>query len=156
ELVQWVAVRIADGALFEAVLRPVAAPPSAHHLAHMRLAPADVAGGESLAGARARFAAWLGGAPVATWTQSSLDWAAPLLGGAERTVLKTNYCNLVTRRAGFLERIVADLGLPAAPLGCRGRAAERLGNALAVARWLAARRAELHPHSCAVPGSTSA
>lgn len=142
ELVQWCAVRLADGALFESVLRPDGAPPSEHHLAHMRLSPGDVAAGEPMADACARFRAFAGDAPIAAWTRSSLDWAAPLLGDAPRAELKAGYCNLRSDRAGLLEEVVARERLVPVPVGCRGRAAERLGNAVAVARWLVARRAE--------------
>ncbi|MBL9077388.1 MAG: DTW domain-containing protein [Planctomycetes bacterium] len=145
ELVQWAAVRLADGATFDAVLRPHGPGPGAAHLAHMGLSAADLAAGEPPAAARARFQAFAGaGAPVAAWTETSLTWGAPLLGDAPRTVLKTAYCNVHHGRAGLIEQVVAREGLAAAPVACRGRAAGRLGNAVAVARWLAARRAALH------------
>jgi hypothetical protein len=51
--------------------------------------------------------------------------------------LKTNYCNVRNRRAGFLEEVLRNEGLTPFPTPCRGRARARLGNALAVARWLA-------------------
>lgn len=138
QLVQWVAARIDGGEVFETLVRPGAVPPLASHLAHMHLAPADLAAGEDVATAAVRFAAWLApGAPVASWTPTTLDWGRALLPpGAARTSLKTNYCNVVNHRAGFLEQVIAAEGLAPVPLACRGRARERLGNALAVARWL--------------------
>lgn len=137
ELVQWVATRVADGETFEALLRPAGAPPSAHHLRHMGIAASDLAAGETHAAARARFHAFAGEAPLAAWTTTTLDWGAPLLPpGAATTVLKTNYVNLANRRAGLLEQVVQREGLLPVPTGCRGRAGNRLGNALAVARWL--------------------
>jgi len=145
ELVQWAAVRLHDGACFEAVLRPTRGGPSPHHLRHMGLTPADLAAGETEAAARARFLAFAGaGAPVAAWTRTTLDWGAAMCGdGAERTVLKTSYCNLKNERASYLDDVVAREGLAAAPVACRGRAAGRLGNALAVARWLQGMRTAL-------------
>jgi DTW domain-containing protein len=143
-LVQWVAARVdgnGDGDdVFEALLRPGAVPPVAAHLAHMRLSLADLASGEDLAAARERFARWLApGAPVTSWTPTTLDWGRALVPpGTERTSLKTNYCNVVNQRAGFLEQVIAKHGLAPVPLTCRGRARERLGNALAIARWLRA------------------
>mgnify|MGYP001394921993 CR=1 FL=1 len=142
ELVQWCAVRLADGALFESVLRPAGAPPGEHHPAHMRRAPGDAPRREPASGAGAPPRAFAGGAPITAWTRSSLDWAAPLLGGAPRADLKAGYCNLRSDRAGLLEEVVARERLAPVPVACRGRAAERLGNAVAIARWLAARRAE--------------
>lgn len=142
ELVQWVAVRAADGAMFEALVRPRGAWPTGCHLDHMGITPAELDAGDDVAAARARFAAFAGaGAPVATWTQSSLDWAAPVLQpAAPQVVLKTQYTNLRNQRASFLEAVVDREGLQPVPLACRGRARDRLGNALAVARWLTALR----------------
>jgi DTW domain-containing protein YfiP len=143
ELVQWVAARLGDANrddVFEALLRPGAVPPAAAHLEHMHLSRADLDAGEDLAGAAARFARWLGeGAPIAAWTPTTFAWGRAMLPPAsERTCLKTNYCNLANRRAGVLEQVIAREGLVAAPAPCRGRARERLGNALAVAHWLRA------------------
>lgn len=138
ELVQWVAARLDGDDLFEAVLRPGDVPPLPQHLAHMRLSADDTAGGETLDAAVARFRRWLPqGAPVTAWTRTTLDWGAAMVPPAtERTFLKTNYCNVRNRRAGFLEQVVAAEGLVPTPLPVRGRARERLANALVVARWL--------------------
>lgn len=143
ELVQWVAARIDGSDVFETVLRPRLAMPSATHLAHMRLTAADLAAGEDPAAAAARFAAWLGEqAPVAAWTATSLAAGTTMLPpGTSLTSLKTNYCNVRQRRPGFLECVLAAEGLTPAVVPCRGRASGRLGNALAVARWLCARHA---------------
>lgn len=144
ELVQWVAVRIDGGEVFEALLRPPGIWPTDCHLDHMGIRPDELAAGETAAQAAARFSAWAGaGAPVAAWTQSSLDWGAPVLPpDAPCLVLKTAYCNLRNQRAGFLEGVVAREGLAPVPLACRGRARERLGNALAAARWLRTMRGQ--------------
>jgi DTW domain-containing protein len=138
ELVQWVAARL-DGEVFEALLQPGPVPPLAHHLAHMRLGAADFAGAEPIAAAAARFHAWLpAGAPLAAWTPTTIDWGQAMLPpDTEAIALKTNYCNHVNHRAGFLEDVVREQRLEVVPVRCRGRAAERLGRALAVARWLA-------------------
>jgi DTW domain-containing protein YfiP len=140
ELVHWVAARVHGGETFEALIRPAGAFPSLHHLQHMQLSADDLAGGDSLDEARARWRAFAGGAPVAAWTHTTFDWAVPLLGAHTRhTVLKTNYCNLKNHAAGLLEHVIAREILEAAPVACRGRAAERLANALAAARWLKSR-----------------
>lgn len=138
ELVQWAAVRLATGESFEALLRPGGPGPSDAHLAHMGLTRADLAAGEDVATARTRFATFLAaGSPVGAWTPTTLAWGAPLLPpDTPTTVLKTSYCNLRNRRAGYLEEVVAREGLATVPIECRGRASQRLGAALAVARRL--------------------
>jgi hypothetical protein len=138
QLVQWVAARVSDGAWFEAIVRPDGAPSLPHHLDHMHLDAATIATGEVLAAAAARFRAWLApGAPVTAWTPTTLEWGDTMLpAGTERTSLKTNWCNLRNRRAGFLEDVLAAESLAPVPMPLLGRARERLGNALAVARWL--------------------
>jgi DTW domain-containing protein YfiP len=144
ELIQWVAARIDGSDVFEALLRPRLAMPSAAHLAHMRLTAGDLAAGEDPAAAAARFAAWLGEqAPVGAWTATSLAAGASMLPpGTSVASLKISYCNLRHRRPGFLEQVLAAEGLARAAVVCRGRAAERLGNALAVARWLRTHRTD--------------
>jgi len=139
-LVQWVAAKL-DGSAFEALLAPGAIPPLPQHLAHMGLVPADLAKAEPLERAAARFADWLGeGAPIAVWTSTTLDWGHAMLPAANGTIcLKTNYCNVRNRRAGLLEDVLHQEGLVPFPLPCRGRAKTRLGNAVAIARWLAGR-----------------
>ncbi|HEU4417282.1 MAG TPA: tRNA-uridine aminocarboxypropyltransferase [Planctomycetota bacterium] len=137
ELVQWVAARVSTGEVFEALLRPGGEWPSPHHLAHMQLEPGTLAGGESLPEAGERFLAFAGpDAPIAAWTQSTLDWGSSVIGARPRTVLKTNYCNLRNHRASFLETVLQREHLTGIGNECHGRARERLGNALAVARWL--------------------
>lgn len=139
ELVQWTAVQASTGVVFEALLRPRGPGPTDGHLVHMGLDRSALAGGETLTAARERFARFLGGAPIAAWTPTTLEWGAPLLPpGAPTAVLKTNYCNLQNHRAGYLEQVIAREGLAATGVACRGRAALRLGQALAVARWLGA------------------
>jgi DTW domain-containing protein YfiP len=143
ELLQWVAVRVDTGATFEAVLLPTRGGPSPYHLQHMGLTTDDLAAGETLVAARARFVAFAGrNTPIAAWTQTTLDWGAPMCrDDMARTVLKTSYCNLRNQRANFLDDVLAREGLAPADMPVRGRAARRLGNALVVARWLQSLRA---------------
>ena len=151
ELVQWVAARVLTGEVFEALLRPGGAWPSPHHLAHMQLAPETLAGGETLVEATERFVTFAGSdAPIAAWTPSTLDWGSSMIGERPRTVLKTSYCNLRNHRASFLETVLQREHLTGIENECRGRARERLGNALAIARWLrvaAAKDGMTHPRS---------
>ncbi|MBM4061857.1 MAG: DTW domain-containing protein, partial [Planctomycetes bacterium] len=113
QLVQWVAVQTGGGEVFEALLRPRGVWPTDCHLEHMGIRPGELAAGHDEAAARAAFLAWAGpGAPVATWTRSSLDWGRVLLPpGTPTLVLKTQYCNLRNRAASFLESVVAREGL---------------------------------------------
>jgi hypothetical protein len=146
-IVHWVAARLDDdgaGGVFEALVQPGEPAPVDHHLGHMGLSLADLADGESPAAAAARFTAWLGaGAPVAAWTPTTLDWGEAMLPrGTPTTSLKTNYCNCVNRSAGLLEEALAAQGLRPAAVPVRGRANARLGNALAIARWLRGQQAE--------------
>lgn len=137
QLVQWTAARL-DGSTFEALLAPGPVAPLPQHLAHMRLAPADFLDAEPMHAAAARFASWLPpGAPILAWTRTTLDWGGPVLPAGSRTAtLKTDYCNVRNRRAGFLEEVLQAEQLQPLLLPCRGRASERLGNALTIARWL--------------------
>jgi hypothetical protein len=145
ELVQWVAVHVESGTVFDALLRPQHEGPTDGHLSHMGLTRAELASGETILEARARFAAATGQAPTfASWTPTSLQWGAALLPtGSPSCTLKTAWCNLHSRRAGYLEDLVAAAGLTPVPIACRGRARERLGNAVAMARHLRASAAQL-------------
>lgn len=143
QLLQWTAARVATGEVFEALLRPHGELPVQGHLQRLGIAAGDLLAGETPAAARQRFLAFAGAAPVlAAWTPSLLQLGAPL-GERHwpRLLLKTPVSNLRNARAGLLEQVVQEAGLSAPALGCRGRAGQRLGNALAVARWLRAQRA---------------
>lgn len=139
-LVQWAAVKVDSGEVFDAILQPRAAPPTPDHLAHMRLEASDLATGLTAERARAAFAAFAGAQPtVAAWTKNAFVWGAEVVGrGFVPVHLKTACANLRGQRPGLLDDLVRREGLPAAAVACRGRAATRLGNALALARWLRA------------------
>ncbi|MCU0862193.1 MAG: DTW domain-containing protein [Planctomycetes bacterium] len=136
-LVQWTAAKL-DGSMFEALLAPGPGPQLPYPVEHMGLSGADFLDAEPLELAVARFRAWLEpGAPVSAWTPTTLEWGEGMLPpNTERTSLKTNWCNLRNRRAGFLENVIRNEQLAPVPNDCRGRARSRLGNALAVAQLL--------------------
>jgi hypothetical protein len=129
--------------VLDLVVKPLADQPSDDHLRHMRLSREDLAAGLSLAEARARFAEFAGSdAAVAAWTQTTLDWGRSpegrgvLPAAMPAMLLKTAYCNVRNHSAGLLEEVVQREGLTRAQIACRGRAANRLGNAMAVASLL--------------------
>ena len=157
DLAQWTAVRLSDGAVFDAVIRPEGPWPTDPHLDHMGLGRDMVEQGLSLAQARAAFDAFAGpGAPVAAWTKTTLDWSHGVLDpGRGRVVLKIDYSNLRNRRASYCESMMAREGIAERPVAVRGRAGLRLGNAMLVARWLADRRADLHASVGAPPAPAS-
>lgn len=138
ELVQWTAARLADGELFEVLVRPAGRPPTADHMRHFGLTVEQLERGVDLTEARQRFLAFADAdAGLLAWTGTTLDWGRPLLADSAATaILKIAYCNLRNRGAGLLEQVIAREGLSAAPLPCAGRAQHRLGNALVMARWL--------------------
>jgi hypothetical protein len=142
-LVQWTAARADTGETFDVMLRPpVDAWPVPEHLAHMGFAAGDLEAGLTVEGARARFADFAGQDPVlACWGKNTLAWARDLLPPAARTCsLRVAYTNLRNRSPGLLDHVLACEDVPALLVPCRGRAAARLGNALALARWLRAQR----------------
>lgn len=140
DLVQFVAVRVADAADFEAIIRPRNQLPSVHQLHHLGIQPAVLAGGGSLAHARDAFGAFAGSdAVLGAWNRRTLElarehlrWSGPIV------VLKAAYTNLRGGKCGELADVLAVEGLTPAPLPFAGRAALRAGEALAVARWLRA------------------
>lgn len=146
ELVHWVAARVDRDETFEAIIKPTASP-TEEHLFHLGISPEDLQQGCSLDAARAAFLQFLPeGAPIAAWTDTTLQWGAPVLpAGFDPVLLKHNYCNVRQRSSGYLEDVVEREKLAQTDLTCRGRAGARLRNALAVARWLRVQHAKLLP-----------
>lgn len=142
QLVQWVAARVDTDEVFEALIRPAAGLPTPARLAHMGLAAAQLEEGMTPDAARAAFEAFAGSdAPLAAWTRTACEWGAAVAGTHRGFVpLKTGYCNLRNMRASYLETVVEREGLTPPVLPVQGRAAARLANALAVARWLRSHR----------------
>jgi len=143
QLLHWVAARVDTNEVFEAVLRPDGPAPSDEHLFYVGLTRDELDRGETLAEARARFAAFCpDGAPFASWTPTTLAWGRPVLPAPfEHTLLKSSYCNLVQRSSGLLEQVVEREALTLPKVPCRGRAGRRLARSRALARWLRTRQA---------------
>lgn len=141
ELVQWSAVRLSDGALFDELVRPVGAWPSQDRLVHMGFAQEDLERASPLVQVRERFDAFAGeSAPVCSWSKATIDWAADMLGSRARFALKVDYSNLRNRRASYCESMMEREGLAQRAVAARGRAGGRLGNAMAVAEWMREQR----------------
>jgi DTW domain-containing protein YfiP len=135
--VYWAAVGMVSGDCFERFVRD-GPRPSDWHLAHMGLDARLVAGGVPLAQARTEWQHFVGSRTVVAWNRSSLDLASAL-GSAPGLLLKGVYSNATRQPGRPLEQVVRDLALDVGVLPVRGRAQERLGNCLAVARWLHSR-----------------
>ncbi len=145
ELLHWVAARVDSSETFEAVIKPRGGPPTEEHLFHLGIPLADLDEGIDITEAKQRFLEFLPeGAPIAAWTDTTLEWGALVLPESyERVLLKHNYCNVRQRSSGYLEDVVKREGMAPADVPCRGRAGSRLANALTVARWLRAKQAVL-------------
>jgi DTW domain-containing protein YfiP len=138
-LVHWAAARPATGDVLDELVRPEPAnPPNERHLFHMRLDPAELARGVSLAELGRRWRAFCRRRDVVVaWNQSTLDLVRLLTGSQQHGILlKTIYCTLRGRRCGALEVVVAREALEATPIAVRGRAGARLSNALSLLAWM--------------------
>jgi DTW domain-containing protein len=140
-IVQFAAVALTTGAVFERFLLPESGVPGSAHLSHMSLSASDFDGAvsrEAFQAAWAEFLSHAGADPlVSAWNQSTLDLLAAELGGeASRVSLKSAYRNVRGGGSGSLEDVAALEGLAPAPFGFRGRAGMRMGRAIAVARHL--------------------
>ncbi len=132
--VYFVAVPLMTGECFECFIGD-GQRPSDWHLAHMQLDASRIEAGVTLERARQDWLRFLGPRVVVAWNRSSLDLARAL--GAERgLLLKSVYCNVTRRSGSSLDEIMVDAGLAAPPLPFSGRAQERAGQCLAIARWL--------------------
>lgn len=144
ELVHWTALRLRDGATFDAVLRPTGGVPSDVRLGHLGLLAEEVAAGISLAELRERWLAFVQPDDLlAAWNVRTLDLFAACMGIEPRGIgLKSVYRRL--RGAdGNLENVLeceSAEELPAAwqagLSSVRGRARLRLSNALRIVFFL--------------------
>jgi DTW domain-containing protein YfiP len=147
ELVQWTALRLRDGATFDCALRPEGGLPSAGHLRHLGLERAEVEGGVDLPTFRESWQSFLAECPGADTLAS---WNPRTLALLERSGLPSvkgfglkGVYHRVRQARGDLDRILSHERANAIPEGealalgkIRGRARERLTNALAAASLL--------------------
>ncbi len=140
DIIQLTAARPATGETLELLTRPEGAPPATWHLHSMGLGSGDLAEGESWDVVRERWLSFLGSRPlVAAWNPRTIKLARqidPGLPAAETLLLKAAYYNLVRGGGGPLEEIVSKEGLTTEPFPARGRAAQRMADALAILEWL--------------------
>ena len=136
--VQWTALRPHSGETFERLLRPSGAPVAARHLAHMKLTTADLDQGVTMEQLRRDWEQFAGDSVVlVAWNQSTLDLtSAHAPGAVTRVLLKAAYCNVHKGTSGSLEAVVQREGLEPKETPFGGRAATRMGQALAVLEHL--------------------
>lgn len=146
EFVYFGAIALATGASFEAVMLPASGLPDAQHMQHMGLAPDDFRAAWTGAQFAQRWGEFLAGceAPplVAAWNQRTLELLAATTRelGAQLS-LKSAYRAVYGKQARGLDEALSQRDLRAEPNPLRGRAARRLGGAVAIARFLNARAA---------------
>jgi hypothetical protein len=141
ELLQVTAVALATGAEFERLILPQSGPPSGMFLTYMRLQESDFSSASTLSDFRAAWSEFLGACGssplLAAWNQSTLDILAAATGdNASRVSFKSAYRGLHGTSARGLDEVIAKEGLLPTPLPFKGRAAQRLANAIAVGRSL--------------------
>jgi tRNA-uridine aminocarboxypropyltransferase len=142
-LIHWTALHPTSGACFERLLRPGSQGPSpARQLRHMGLTLQELEGGvdrEQLTRDWRGFLAQTGAEVLAAWNASSLELMPTQAPEGSGYLLKAAYCNVSGHRAsGSLDEVVAREGLSGAPVPVRGRAALRLGQAVAMLAHLRA------------------
>jgi hypothetical protein len=135
QMFSWSAVRLADRALFHSLVRP-SFPPSPERLRHMGLTQAQVESAPTVAEVGERFREFAGDAAATAWSQSTLDLLPLVAPKAQALLLKALYCNYRQGGSGHLDEAMRRENLPTEAMPIPGRAGARLGNALAMTRWL--------------------
>ncbi len=134
----WVAQRPSTGETFERMLKASSRPPDPQHLTHMLLSNSDMEGCIDLHRFKAEWNSFVGKHAVVTaWNQGVLDHVARLTASPHQTLLlKATYCNLEHQTSGGLDTVIEREGLTPVGTPFRGRAGQRLGQALAVLQHL--------------------
>ncbi len=136
ELVQWTAHRLSDGATFERLIRP-SRPLDPYFLEHLELSTTELEAGVDMGSFIHDWSHFVRPRDVlAAWNQATLIPLTRALGALGPTAyLKAAYRGL-SRHGGALDAVVRAERLRAPRVECRGRAAQRLSNAVALARLL--------------------
>lgn len=139
-LVQWTAARPTTGQHFDCIVGPGRVRPAASHLRHMGLDPAWIEAGCPPADVRRRWRQFLGrGDVVVAYSQSSIDLLRAALGDESKAILlKAAYCNVRRAAHGTIDDVLQREAIRPIPVPVRGRARQRLGNALALLELLQA------------------
>ena len=140
-LLYWTAFRPATGESFVAAIHPSERPQVTmpfNHYTNMELPEEFFAAGLTLNDFRKQWAAFLGPDDrLAFWSQITLDLATSIVPQTNPPIfLKGVYCNHHGGRSGNLSRVLEREQLQPVTTPARGRPAFRLGNAVAVARFL--------------------
>ncbi|MCO4748398.1 MAG: DTW domain-containing protein [Proteobacteria bacterium] len=138
-LLQWTAVRPSTGEVFESQLHA----PDVHDGQRLKRSM-DPARAESRAQFKERWVAWVGEEPVmASWGANQAELLRSATGlRPEHLPLRVIYGNYNGGLGGTFSEIMEREGLAAMRYPVAGRAAERLGNATAMAMYLRERRQE--------------
>jgi hypothetical protein len=139
EMVYLTAEHLQTGRTFAQFVRPQGPGPSSRHLGHMCLSADDVAkDAVPLDTLVLRWNAFAGPSPhLLAWNQASLDLMAQLdTKSSPMWLLKAMFAVAHRQRGGTLGDAVQKAQLEARPAQAMGRAAMRLGSAVAVARFL--------------------
>lgn len=135
-LVQWTAVRPSTLECFERLVRPEP-PLSPEEYAGTGISPSMVENGTTPERALEELRSFVGErAIVAGASPRTTDRLSRTLGAVESLSLRAAYRALRPGPAGTLEAIVAREHIAVSPLPFAGRAATRMGCAVAVAAWL--------------------
>jgi len=134
EIIYWCALRPVTGEVFSRYLRPTNATVDSSHLENTGLELADILAGVTHAEFRQDWDAFLNPRDIVTaWNQSSLDLVEQPVG---KLTLKSIYCNLCRGRSGHLESVLRREGLGPLEQPFCGRAGLRMGQTLAVLKYL--------------------
>ena len=144
ELVHWTALRLRDGATFDAVLKPSGGVPSDVRLRHLGLSADEVAQGISLAELRERWLAFVEPEDLlAAWNIRTLDLFAGCMGLDPRGLGLKSVYRRMRGADGNLENVLESEAAEELPeswqtglLAVRGRARLRLSNALRIVFFL--------------------
>jgi DTW domain-containing protein YfiP len=138
DVLQLTAVRIATGETFDA-LGQVRVMPDERQMARIGLSEEAVRDALDAASMAATWAEFVRPTDLfVAWSFSTVEAALARMGAPQRVMrLKSVYGNVRRDARGRADEMVAREGLRIPVLAVRGRAADRLANAVALARWLA-------------------
>lgn len=137
ELFQWTACKLETRELFEGIIRPAKRWPSDEHLGRMELSPDRLAKATDAGSFLESWQQFLEvGDVVAAWDGSGLAMNANIGSTGPTLHLKDAYANLRPGRSGSLAEVLVREGVDSTDLDVGGRAARRLGRAVAITAWM--------------------